>query len=195
MEGALGRIFIPCSACKRVLEPCCVDKAQRGSRCGGCHIARYCDVNCQRAHWKDHKPICDSQNPHSQLINNTQLNSLKRKAWNIAIRTGCKPYVELENSTQSKYVLVVPNLCVPEQVIVAPLTFVMDHFGKEWNPTKELLAKIKQHNAEHVIGSDLHVMIVDAKLRFVNTVRVGIGDVGEDINSIADRMMNRKSKR
>jgi hypothetical protein len=26
--------------------------------CGGCEIRRYCNVTCQRAHWKEHKPFC-----------------------------------------------------------------------------------------------------------------------------------------
>lgn len=27
-------------------------------RCGACHTTLYCDVECQRAHWKTHKPLC-----------------------------------------------------------------------------------------------------------------------------------------
>jgi hypothetical protein len=26
--------------------------------CGGCHVARYCGRTCQRAAWKQHKPVC-----------------------------------------------------------------------------------------------------------------------------------------
>ncbi|TFK66411.1 ankyrin [Pluteus cervinus] len=31
--------------------------------CGRCKVARYCSVECQRKHWKAHKPICQSFNP------------------------------------------------------------------------------------------------------------------------------------
>jgi hypothetical protein len=26
--------------------------------CGGCQVARYCGKGCQKAHWKQHKPVC-----------------------------------------------------------------------------------------------------------------------------------------
>ena len=26
--------------------------------CGGCRRFQYCDVECQRAHWEDHRPVC-----------------------------------------------------------------------------------------------------------------------------------------
>jgi hypothetical protein len=27
-------------------------------KCSGCEVTRYCSVECQRKHWKTHKPIC-----------------------------------------------------------------------------------------------------------------------------------------
>jgi hypothetical protein len=30
----------------------------RSCVCGGCHVARYCGRTCQRAVWKQHKPVC-----------------------------------------------------------------------------------------------------------------------------------------
>ena len=30
----------------------------RSCICGGCHLARYCGRACQRAAWKQHKPVC-----------------------------------------------------------------------------------------------------------------------------------------
>ena len=30
----------------------------KGCICSGCRTARYCDRACQRAHWKQHKPVC-----------------------------------------------------------------------------------------------------------------------------------------
>ncbi|TFK66409.1 ankyrin [Pluteus cervinus] len=31
--------------------------------CGRCKVARYCSVECQRKHWKAHKPMCQSFSP------------------------------------------------------------------------------------------------------------------------------------
>jgi hypothetical protein len=30
----------------------------KGCICGGCQVARYCGRGCQKAHWKQHKPVC-----------------------------------------------------------------------------------------------------------------------------------------
>jgi hypothetical protein len=30
----------------------------KGCICGGCQVARYCGRECQKAHWKQHKPVC-----------------------------------------------------------------------------------------------------------------------------------------
>ena len=32
----------------------------RSCICGGCHVARYCSKACQRTHWKQHKPVCQT---------------------------------------------------------------------------------------------------------------------------------------
>jgi hypothetical protein len=32
----------------------------RSCICAGCHIARYCGRACQRAAWKQHKPVCNA---------------------------------------------------------------------------------------------------------------------------------------
>jgi hypothetical protein len=32
--------------------------AGKGCICSGCKVARYCGKGCQKAHWKQHKPVC-----------------------------------------------------------------------------------------------------------------------------------------
>ena len=48
-------------------NPCCTNMAGlselatvsgRSCICGGCRVARYCSRACQRASWKQHKPVC-----------------------------------------------------------------------------------------------------------------------------------------
>ncbi|TFK66417.1 hypothetical protein BDN72DRAFT_961794 [Pluteus cervinus] len=35
--------------------------------CARCKVARYCSVECQRKHWKAHKPTCQSFNPSTTI--------------------------------------------------------------------------------------------------------------------------------
>ena len=34
------------------------EAAARGRTCGGCHLVRYCSVECSRADWKGHRRAC-----------------------------------------------------------------------------------------------------------------------------------------
>lgn len=40
---------------------CCYCKSLKDTMkiCGKCKIAYYCDINCQKSHWKIHKPNCN----------------------------------------------------------------------------------------------------------------------------------------
>ena len=33
-------------------------------KCSRCHLVQYCDINCQKKHWKTHKPFCDISKRH-----------------------------------------------------------------------------------------------------------------------------------
>lgn len=44
-----------CAFCRSTAEEKGVDKLRR---CGRCFIPFYCSVECQRAHYKLHKPYC-----------------------------------------------------------------------------------------------------------------------------------------
>jgi len=59
----LNTLAIP-HACN---NPCCSNLSGpselqlvggRSATCAGCLTARYCGNLCQRAHWKQHKPVC-----------------------------------------------------------------------------------------------------------------------------------------
>lgn len=42
-------------------EVCAATKAKSGGvllKCSGCHIAKYCSAECQKVHWKVHRPQC-----------------------------------------------------------------------------------------------------------------------------------------
>ena len=38
----------------------CGGDVGRGSYCAGCRLVRYCGAECQRAHWRDHRRVCES---------------------------------------------------------------------------------------------------------------------------------------
>eukprot|EP00727_Mastigamoeba_balamuthi_P001042 m51a1_g10935 hypothetical protein (476) ;mRNA; r:154921-156414 len=46
-----------CSWCSKP-EPADAGPKEALSRCAGCHVARYCSRECQRAAWKTHKEVC-----------------------------------------------------------------------------------------------------------------------------------------
>ena len=37
---------------------CCGTQKKTMQKCGGCRLAHYCCLSCQRKHWKDHKGCC-----------------------------------------------------------------------------------------------------------------------------------------
>lgn len=59
MEVLLSSSRLPCGRCVPTHLRCCVCGKQGKLRCSKCGIARYCDRQCQRAHWPDHKRVCD----------------------------------------------------------------------------------------------------------------------------------------
>lgn len=36
---------------------CCI-MSDIGCICGGCNAVWYCEKGCQKAHWKQHRPVC-----------------------------------------------------------------------------------------------------------------------------------------
>ena len=49
-----------CSHCK------CTKEGLK--KCSKCHLVQYCNTNCQRMHWKTHKPFCNTPEGHMQLF-------------------------------------------------------------------------------------------------------------------------------
>lgn len=45
---------------KVLRTPCanCDDLKEKMPRCGGCMAVRYCSIECQKAHWLEHKKVC-----------------------------------------------------------------------------------------------------------------------------------------
>ena len=39
---------------------------QASNRCGGCKSVYYCNIKCQKAHWKQHKVLCKKQKKINQ---------------------------------------------------------------------------------------------------------------------------------
>lgn len=51
----------------KVVQPICAGPGcSNGTTktCSGCNIVQYCDVSCQRAHWKEHKKSCRGHGIH-----------------------------------------------------------------------------------------------------------------------------------
>jgi hypothetical protein len=51
-QRARASIMNPCDGCGAVRP------VEQQKRCGGCRLVSYCSVDCQRAAWKAHKPVC-----------------------------------------------------------------------------------------------------------------------------------------
>ena len=52
--------FIPWDPLRAMKSAACAacGSANAKSKCGACQFAKYCGVECQRAHWSDHAPLC-----------------------------------------------------------------------------------------------------------------------------------------
>jgi hypothetical protein len=66
----------------------CSGCAARGAHfklCSACRTVAYCNQDCQRAHWKEHKPACRAAvaaQQHARLVTNVEMSeeSLERVA-------------------------------------------------------------------------------------------------------------------
>lgn len=55
LRGGLSYLSKP----KELRLACLVCGSDNGlKKCQGCNLATYCSVECQRAHWPDHRPVC-----------------------------------------------------------------------------------------------------------------------------------------
>ena len=69
-ERLNGRVFnapqpsepVACFSCAL---PSCMALHAKLKKCGSCQVVSYCSVECQRAHWPDHKEFC--KKTHAQM--------------------------------------------------------------------------------------------------------------------------------
>ena len=68
-KGPKTQGAVVCEYCEQEEEP-----APSCSRCG---LVKYCSKDCQRAHWKDHKPLCI---PKADRVPNTRPTKHSRRS-------------------------------------------------------------------------------------------------------------------
>jgi len=81
MIPAPAPVLRRCGSCQTLEEP-----FKKHFPCSGCHIARYCNKRCQKAHWSIHKPYCQSLG-----VKNFNLDSIKSY-----LLSGCQLIIAVE---------------------------------------------------------------------------------------------------
>ena len=66
-EAVKKKLQVQAHSLKNNLCMRCGKKAPEASLCGGCKRVKYCSRDCQTAHWKEHKPICQAVKKAEEL--------------------------------------------------------------------------------------------------------------------------------
>ena len=73
----------------------CLSEGLKGFRCSNCKMMRYCNVECQKADWKNHKKVCSELKDKGNVVKNMQDLNLNDLLYLVAVKLH-KKRIDLE---------------------------------------------------------------------------------------------------
>jgi hypothetical protein len=129
--------FVYCSSCSKELE--------QVLQCSLCKNATYCSKECQKAHWKDHKPRCQLLRRSKEVVPKREFRLLQQ--WRDLVRNKILPLC-VAQAAKSKQ-----EFCKQPTDFVVNLQVQFDYNFKTFLPTERPTTSARQSEHEVVFST------------------------------------------